>query len=140
MDDKLSKQLRRQQALENQAEELVGMADKAITPRMNQLRGRRGLKLAQFNNLLGMALETNSPAVVINWLGYQMGRRVPDTRLWQESGLGEKVITDIQSLETVARAIAGEGEKAAVRDVHIQLARQYIGYLKRWFVAKGGLS
>ncbi len=139
MEQTLNERLRRQQALENQADKLVSMAQKTLDAKMSDLRRGRGLKTAQFNNLLGVALETPSPAVVINWLSYQMGRRTPDTRPWKDSGLGEQVVADIKALKARAESVAKDNtDEAEVRELHIQLTRKYLGYLKRWFVAKGG--
>lgn len=131
--------------LEKQSNDLVDKAEKAIDDKMSKLRGR--LRLGQFNNLLGVALETDSPRVVQNWLLYQMGRSDFNVKPWRESGLGEQVVKDIQSetsgsLLKTAEAIAKQAYESPtssqIQDIHIVLVRRYIGYLKRWFVAKGG--
>jgi hypothetical protein len=99
------------------------------------------LRLGQLNNLLGVALETNSPAVVVNWVSYQMGRRETKGG-WGDSGLGQKVLDNIDALESdaelVAQAVFGDKTPGHKRRAHIALVRRYAGYLKRWFVAKGG--
>jgi phenylalanyl-tRNA synthetase beta subunit len=100
------------------------------------------LKLGQLNNLLGVALETDSPAVVINWLKYQMGRR-ETKRGWGDSGLGQQVVDDIETLredaQQIARDVFGENHTSLdLRKAHIALVRRYAGYLKRWYVARGG--
>jgi hypothetical protein len=94
------------------------------------------------NNLLGVSLETGSPQVVRNWLLYQMGRSDRNVRPWKTSGLGEEVAGNILKLGENARRIAsqvyGQPSDEQVEEVHIALVRRYIGYLRRWYVAKGG--
>lgn len=130
------------QKLENQSDELVCLAGQAVSEeRMAKLRG--SLRLGQFSNLLGVALETQSPLVVTNWLRYQMGRIDRATQPWRSSGLGEQVIKDIEnvlaaSALTIAKDVFGSDDKDYVRKVQIALTRRYIGYLRRWFVARGG--
>ncbi|HEY75748.1 MAG TPA: hypothetical protein G4O00_06155 [Thermoflexia bacterium] len=130
-------------AIEEISETLVRMADEALSEgRMKALKGR-GFKSGQLDNLLGVAMETESPYVVKNWVRYQMGRRSDRSlRGWSETGLGEQVVKDLDALEGDARRIArdvfGEETPENIRRVHIALVRRYVGYLRRWFVAKGG--
>ncbi|MEM7345127.1 MAG: hypothetical protein AAF485_12855, partial [Chloroflexota bacterium] len=78
-----------------------------------------------------------------NWLLYQMGRRETSGG-WNGSGLGQNVINDIDKLQQVAKRIAERiygGDTTTddqIRQVHIMLTRRYVGYLKRWFVGRGG--
>ena len=142
MDTSAQQILQLQQFLDHQSGELVQRAEKALPDeRMKQIKG--DLRLGQFNNLLGVALETDSPQVVHNWLLYQMGRSERNVRPWQTSGLGAQVDQDMLSFEKEARRIAGQvygasPEANQVDKVHIVLVRRYLGYLRRWFVAKGG--
>jgi hypothetical protein len=131
------------QRVEDESEALVNYANQTMSPQQVQVLKKRGtqLRLSQLNNLLGVALETSSPAVVVNWLGYQMGRY--NTRDgWKRSGLGSKILQDIQRLqqtaEQVARDVFGEQSEERIRQAHIALLRLYFGYLRRWFVARGG--
>jgi hypothetical protein len=131
------------QAVDQFSEDLVGRADRTMSEKQVETlkQWKTQLRLGQLNNLLGVTLETDSPAVVINWLSYQMGRR--ETRDgWGVSGLGDQVLDDIKALETSAKQVAqkvyGGDTPDEVRQAHIQLVRRYAGYLKRWFVARGG--
>jgi hypothetical protein len=131
------------QRVEDESEALVNYANQTMSPQQVQVLKKRGtqLRLSQLNNLLGVALETSSPAVVVNWLGYQMGRY--NTRDgWKRSGLGSKILQDIQRLqqtaEQVAQDVFGEQSEERIRQAHIALLRLYFGYLRRWFVARGG--
>ncbi len=133
------------QTVDQFSNDLVNCADSTLsTQQMNKLTGgSTQLRLGQLNNLLGVARETDSPAVVINWVRYQIGRK--ETRAgWGESGLGDKVENDIKALEETAKQIAKRVFKDEspehIRLAHIALVRRYAGYLKRWFVAKGGQS
>lgn len=148
--------LKMNRVLEQQSEYLVQKAGETISDEMMKKklrdeRGRLNLRVGQLNNLLGVALETESPRVVQNWLLYQMGRADRNTRAWRDSGLGQQVVDAIQNLqkegdttdlrylsERVARRVWDNPQPEDVQRVHIQLTRRYIGYLRRWFVARGG--
>ena len=142
MDNPTKQALLLKQGLDQQADFLVRLAEKALPDeRMQQLKGKLGL--AQFNNLIGVALESGSPLVVSNWLRYQMGRKESNVRMWRESGLGDQVVKTIEqgmkdSVEGIAMYAYGEPSPDQLRVVHIALVRRYLGYLKRWYVAKGG--
>ncbi len=130
------------QAVEPHSEEIVKRAEQTLSEeRMTKLRRSR-MKVGQLNNLFGVTMETSSPTVVINWVRYQMGRKERDLRGWSESGLGDCVVKDIEGMKPSAQEIAQEvfadPSDAHVRQAHIALVRLYAGYLKRWFVAKGG--
>ena len=133
--------LRLMSALDKQSEHLVSLADDALSKRM--MEKLTGMRLSQFSNLLGVALETDSPKVIQNWLLYTMGRQERGTRPWSDSGLGIKVVEDIDDLNNTAKNITNQVYKRdpkedEVQEAHIILTRRYIGYLRRWFVARGG--
>jgi hypothetical protein len=131
------------QTVDQFSEHIVARTDKTLSKQqMDKLtQGNTQLKLGQLNNLLGVALETDSPAVVTNWVRYQMGRR--ETKAgWGDSGLGAQVVNDIEALQDTAKqiskAVFKDDSSEHLRQAHIALVRRYAGYLKRWFVAKGG--
>lgn len=99
------------------------------------------MELAQLNNFLGVTLETDSPAAVENWVRYQMGRK-ETKQAWQTTGLGQQILADIQTIKSWAEQVALEvfSDKTPehIQQAHIMLIRLYAGYLKRWFVARGG--
>jgi hypothetical protein len=103
---------------------------------LDQLRGVRNVPfMTQLNNLAGVARETSSPAVVENWVRYQMGRR--DTaRAWKDTGIGDAVLYGLSQVKELAGAVAAEPKQS--RHVEIAMIRRYAGYLARWYVAKGG--
>lgn len=128
---------KKQQAVEALSEQVVTLAEEAMTRKVVQARQMN----AQLSNFLNVAQTTNSVRVVVNWIRYQKNR--PDTRRqWSDTGLGDDVINDIKTLEESARSIAGdldaEQPTRHLTDVHMRLIAQYAGYLKRSYVAYGG--
>jgi hypothetical protein len=131
------------QAVEPYAEALVDLADATLTTNMMNNLLQHKMRAAQINNLLGVSLETSSPAVVVNWVRYQMGRK--ETReAWGNTGLGKQIIADINRIKQpdmagkVAEMAFRDSSEEHIREAQIVMVRLYIGYLKRWFVAKGG--
>ncbi|MCA9954846.1 MAG: hypothetical protein KC434_09020 [Anaerolineales bacterium] len=133
-----------QQQIDLYTEELVEMADKTLSQkRMDSIK--RDLRTAQLNNLLGVALESPSVAPIRNWVNFQMGRRETQ-RAWNESGFGEDVLKDLVairpfSVEVVNAVFPQADEKSRKRHLsqtYLKMVQLYTGYLKRWFVARGG--
>lgn len=132
------------QEIDLYSENLVELADETLSP---QLMGRfnRDMRTAQLNNLLGVALEAEGVAAVRNWIMYQMGRR-ETSRAWGESGFGEQVLDDFSKIRQYAAEIVDKIysdlderlRNRAIQKTNITLVRLYVGYLKRWFVARGG--
>jgi hypothetical protein len=104
------------------------------------------LKPSQYQNLVQVALSTESSEVIKNFLRYQLGRE----NKWGKGPdcLAERIIKDIQEgLKTQAEEIAKYANKkdenkvqqadekleepAKVADIHIELIRRYLGYGKR---------
>jgi len=94
------------------------------------------MDLSQLNNYLGVTRETESPAVVRNWLLYQMGRKETQ-KGWGGSGLGQKVLRDMQRIHQLAEETVSDSPRLR-RHAEIMLLQRYAGYLVRWFVARGG--
>lgn len=133
-------QFARQQAIDRYTEEIVNMAEETLKQtRLEQLS--ESLGNSQLSNLLGVTLETNSVAVIRNWVQYQMGRR-ETLRAWKDTGLGNEVISAIEKLSRYARDAAhlahNNPEPADLLAMHVTMIRLYAGYLKRWYIAKGG--
>ncbi|MCA9983185.1 MAG: hypothetical protein KDE59_02780 [Anaerolineales bacterium] len=141
MDEFDNRQLNWQQVVDSYTEFLVEQADETISrTRMRELQ--RVLKTNQLSNLLSVAMGTESVAAISNWIEYQMGRRDMQ-RAWQDTGLGEDILKRIRALkeeaQKAARRIYGqEPTREQVGAIHVAMVRQYIGYLRRWFVARGG--
>lgn len=119
----------------NRIDWLVNLAENAI--KINHPIQEK----SQLESLLGVANETRSSRVVINWVQYQMGRSGKPQEFWRDSNLGKQVQSDIEGeIKKTAYSIADQvyGTPASEEqrsDVHIRLIRLYAGYLKRWLVA-----
>lgn len=92
------------------------------------------LEESQFRNLLQVALSTESPEVIKNFLRYQVGREgdKPNNKKWGKgsNSLAEAIVRDIQEfLRTEAKAIAQTASAPdQTNSIHIQLIRRYLGY------------
>ncbi len=100
----------------------------------------------QISNLLGVALDTDSAEVVINFIQYQVGRDARGTN-WRAKGFGKKLVKELNDLQNTARAIAGkvqselndeQGRSRSLRKEEIdliwmELVRQYLGQMNRYF-------
>lgn len=89
----------------------------------------------QIRNVIAVAEDTRSVAVVDNFIKYQIGRAKEKTgwRFGEETGtgFGEAVRKDLVQLQNLAKQKAtGEVEE---KDLEIRLVRRYLGYLARYF-------
>ncbi len=117
--------LKIQRGIRDYEDELVQKIEKAFEQKYGQLDP------SQYQNLVQVALSTESSEVIKNFLRYQVGR---DTKWGRGSGsLAEAIIKDIQDdLEKQAKNIASAaGDDSKKKDVHIELIRRYLGYGKR---------
>ena len=99
----------------------------------------------QLCNLIAVALDTESPAVVFNFIRYQIGRDGKNRNAWakvpagleQPRKLGELFLNELEGERgIVAQALAGlaadlptETEKQLAR---IELIRQFLGFASRY--------
>jgi hypothetical protein len=137
----ISQALALQEALKVEMDELVRAATQAAV-----LLESGKIQKSQLQNVLNVAEESESVAVVTNFIRYQMGRG--DTgKDWQHNGFGLHVIRDItddegpvrQTLDNVLNRVSARlGEEAVTDDLrrhaHVELMRYYLGYLARAFV------
>jgi hypothetical protein len=89
------------------------------------------LDASQYQNLVQVALSSESPEVIKNFLRYQVGR---DNKWGRgKDSLAEAIIIHIQGdLKSQATEIAtAAGDPSKAKDVHIDLIRRYLGYGKR---------
>lgn len=120
--------LKIQQGIRAYEDELVQKIETAFTKKYGQLDA------SQYQNLVQVALSTESPEVIKNFLRYQVGR---DSK-WGRGAdsLAEAIVKDIQSdLEQQATTIAETaGDQSRKKEVHIELIRRYLGYGKRHLI------
>lgn len=117
--------LKIQQGIRAYEDELVQKIEAAFTKKYGQLEP------SQYQNLVQVALSTESSEVIKNFLRYQVGR---DTKWGRgEGSLAEAIIVDIQqALKQQAEEIAkSAGDAGKAKEVHIELIRRYLGYGKR---------
>lgn len=130
-----------QQAIQQYQEKIATQAEADLGSKMEPLK-KNGMKASQFSNLLNMTQEAgNSPTAIRAWVQYQMARK-DHMRTWGDTGLGEVIIKYIGDSEGWAKQIVQNNNPAAknseVNWVHVRLIALYAGYLRRWFIAKGG--
>jgi len=106
---------------------------------------KRKMEKHQLSNLLGVALETSSVAVVTNFIRYQVGRD-NKKEAWrsktksEKKSFGEKLVIALEELEDTAKIIAADCKKNGLsvpnyadEEIWMELVRQYIGQLNRYF-------
>ena len=121
-------------ALDLQKENLVKAAEQLLEKGQVARLSRNKLGDSQLKNLLAIANETESPAVVTNFVRYQMGRR-KDGWEWQGENrirLGDRLIEAIDNGAVKAAVDA----VADLDDVQRQLAkmlmlRHFLGFISR---------
>lgn len=124
--------LRVQQRVEAQLSALIRQVRDLVDQTQPQ---NNDMKRSQLDNFLGVSRETNSVAVVENWVRYQIGRK---QGAWNRRRFGETVLADIAGWQATAEMIAQEvysqaEAPAQVERVWITLIRQYAGQLRRYF-------
>ncbi len=108
------------------------------------LENNNNMENSQIQNVLNVAQESESVAVVINFIRYQLGRSGSTARAWQEKGFGLRVIEDISAEDgpvvEVRKAIMDglppdvEADDELSHQTHLKLTRYYLGYLRRAFI------
>lgn len=88
----------------------------------------------QLRNVIAVAGETKSVAVVENFVRYQIGRHDE----WRHKDFGENLLNDLAELRNTGNTLAKELKEEDVNDIGeeeltIRLVRRYLGYLARYF-------
>ncbi len=93
---------------------------------------------SQLRNLIAVAMETVSPAVVSNFVRYQMGRDTGGKSWRREQGgvpLGDRLITELEK-GAVAQALDAissfDGEAERKQLVRMELVRHFLGFASRY--------
>lgn len=128
--------------IDRSKEELVGAAERMLNQSAILKIKFKDLGDRQFNNLVAIALETESPAVVKNFIRYQVGRDAgkegKNRKGWsypnaQGKNLGEQIIEEIddgvikKTLETIPELNSSEKKQLA----QIELIRHFLGFTSR---------
>jgi len=128
-----------QEALRHQLDPLVHQANQDAA----LLKGS-GMEKNQIRNVLNVAEESQSLAVVTNFIRYQLGRSQTGPA-WRKNGFGLQVINQIEAPDgIVAQQTQAALERAQKRvedipeeagdTLRYDLARYYLGYLNRAFI------
>jgi hypothetical protein len=130
------KELLIRQKLDDADDELVQLATKTVDE--TGIAGRRNnreiMQDKQLRNVIAVADDTKSIAVIENFIKYQIGRHDE----WRYHDFGEKLIGDLLRLREWARKmVESEIEE---NDLAIRLVRRYLGYLIRYFVYQQKVS
>lgn len=130
--------LTHRRAIDRSKESLVAAAETLLDQaRVTALRPK-DFGHSQLRNLIAIAMETESPAVVTNFIRYQMGRDKPG-KSWSSSAdgkrLGERFIHEIdkgvvkEALDTIVDA---KKDAELVPLVRIELIRHFLGFTSRY--------
>lgn len=103
-----------------------------------------GMDKNQIRNVLNVAEESRSLAVVTNFIRYQLGRSQTGPA-WRKNGFGLQVIQQIEGADgIVAKQAQAALERArergetipeeAIDELRYDLMRYYLGYLNRAFI------
>lgn len=103
-----------------------------------------GMDKNQIRNVLNVAEESRSLAVVANFIRYQLGRSQTGPA-WRKNGFGLQVIKQIEASDgIVAKQTQAALERAqervkdipqeAIDELRYDLMRYYLGYLNRAFI------
>ena len=93
---------------------------------------------SQLRNLCAVAAETESPAVVVNFIRFQMGRARKDAgwaRRVQQKRLGECFIDELEGADAVISNCVGKiaaSDPIATQLVRMELIRQFLGFATRY--------
>lgn len=131
-----------QQAIQKYQEEIVIRAENDLKPLMDRLKANK-MSATQFANLLNMTQEAgNSPSAIRAWIQYQMERDKQKDYWGRSTGLGQAIVKYLEDSQTWAKQIVQNSNLSAknseINWVHVRLIALYAGYLRRWFIAKGG--
>ncbi len=138
MNKMMIQELTLRQAMQRQIDAIVrsANADAAL------LEGSK-IEKNQIRNVLNVAEESHSLAVVANFIRYQLGRSQTGPA-WRHNGFGLRVIEQIESPDRLiarqAEAVLGrlrerfgEVPSEVAENVRYELMRYYLGYLHRAF-------
>lgn len=129
--EKSREQLKIAKEIRAREEDIVIAIEKALDEgKYPQGTKDSALLSSQFRNLVRVADTTESPAVVKNFLRYQVGR---DQKWGRGKGsLAEKIINDVdEKLLNYAQEVAQQASSTNVRSIHMQMIRLYLGYGSR---------
>ena len=137
------RELKLQSAIEQRLARLVGIAEALIDELDSEKI--RNIDASQLRNAIAVANTAPHPAVLTNFIRYQMGRSGKPQKAWRDTGLGDKVNKQIEvDLKALAGNVATDARRGSsqepqpdeVDEIHIRLTRLMLGFMNRYFVYK----
>lgn len=99
------------------------------------------MEVSQLQNLLTVALDTDSVELVKNYIRYQIGRDASSGSWRRMRGsnpvFGDQIIAELDRLHDIARSIVpANSDQQMIDRVWMKLTRVYLGNLRRYFYYK----
>ncbi|MCG3144838.1 MAG: hypothetical protein HONDAALG_02311 [Gammaproteobacteria bacterium] len=120
---------------------LVECAEGLITDRLDKIKevdGSQRIAGSQIRNVMAVANTAPHPAVVTNFIRYQMGRSGAPSNAWKNTKLGEAVITIIDGeLQKLAKEIVSDVsdcKESKEIEMQMQMTRLLLGFMYRRYV------
>lgn len=125
------KELKLQAEIDKCIGELVQLGERIIGELGNKVCK---VEASQIRNVMAVANSAPHPAIVTNFIRYQMGRKGSPGEAWKDTGLGEKVITAIdKDVRRLAKQAAGNAN-GDVDEVQARMVRLFLGFMNRCHV------
>ncbi len=129
--------LEQQREIDRQKEVLVPAAEKFLEEAGIVEFPKKQFGDSQFRNLIAIANETSSPAVVLNFIRYQIGRDSGKKNWGREhagKNLGDRLLEDLQkgAVQQALAKIPGLADDTLRQLAAIELIRQYLGFASRY--------
>lgn len=130
--------LEQQRTIDRLKEELVPAAENFLDDAGVVNLPKKQFGDSQFRNLIAIANETSSPAVVLNFIRYQIGRDSGKRNWGSEhagSNLGDRLLADLKEgavKQALAKVPGLEGDETLRQLANIALIRQYLGFASRY--------
>ena len=134
----LSLTTEQRRCIDRAKEQLVGAAETLL--RESEVTPSKDFGHSQLRNLGAVAAETESPAVVLNFIRYQMGRD-DKKRHWargtEGNRIGDRFITALNSdkgvvTQSLKSVVGVEGDALATQLARMELIRYFLGFATRY--------
>lgn len=134
----MSLTLHQRQQIDREKEGLVTAAEKVLEEGRVVAIDPNKFGHSQLRNLIAVALKTDSPAVVENFIRYQMGRD-PHGNSWSNKvgskALGQRFLDELGSGGAIGEALGRidrGGDPLADQLVKVELIRHFLGFAARY--------
>ena len=127
-----------QMKLHAEIEERIGRLVEIGTDLIDKLgRNVEEIEANQIRNVVAVANSAPHPAVVTNFIHYQMGRRGAPGDAWKKTGLGKEVIEVIDGeVHRLAQEVATKAGTDKASEIQARMTSLLLGFLNRSYVYK----